>query len=79
MSSDCGNSSKSRNKIVRQKTDEDIKKLYGLRKVEHETKHLEIMIEMQRTTAPFVNKIKKRATSANQNNDSVSMQSSNAN
>ena len=64
---------------MRQKTDEDIKKLYGLRKVEHETKHLEIMIEMQRTTAPFVNKIKKRATSANQNNDSVSMQSSNAN
>ena len=64
---------------MRQKTDEDIKKLYGLRKVEHETKHLEIMIEMQRTTAPFVNKIKKRATSANHNNDSVSMQSSNAN
>ena len=56
VSSDCGNSSKSRNKIVRQKTDEDIKKLYGLRKVEHETKHLEIMIEMQRQTANIMSK-----------------------
>ena len=31
-------------------TMEDIKKLYGIRKVDHETKHLEIMIEMQRAT-----------------------------
>ena len=47
-----------RNKaLVRQKTDDDIKKLYGLRKVDRETKHLEIMIEMQRASAPFIGKI----------------------
>lgn len=42
--------SKSRQTLTRQKTDEDIKKLYGIRKVDRETKHLDIMIEMAQTT-----------------------------
>jgi len=37
--------------LTRQKTDEDIKKLYGIRKVDRETKHLDIMIESAYTTA----------------------------
>ena len=39
-----------RETLSRDKSDEEIKKLYGIRKVDHETKHLEIMIEMQRAT-----------------------------
>jgi hypothetical protein len=42
---------KSRKELTRQRTDEDIKKLYGIRKVDRETKHLDIMIEMAQTTA----------------------------
>ena len=42
--------SKTREAVTRDRSDEDIKKLYGIRKVDHETKHLEIMIEMQRAT-----------------------------
>ena len=42
--------SKTRETLSRDKSDEEIKKLYGIRKVDHETKHLEIMIEMQRAT-----------------------------
>lgn len=40
------------------KAEEDIKKLYGLSKLNHETKHLEIMIEMQRQTANIMSKKK---------------------
>ena len=33
-------------KMKRQTTEEEIKKIYGVRKVEKETKHLDIMVEM---------------------------------
>ena len=62
-----GSTSRSRGNLARQKTDEDIKKLYGIRRVNRETKHLEIMIEMSRTTAPILEEKKRghRSTSAN--------------
>ena len=56
--------SKTRENLSRDKSDEDIKKLYGLRKVDHETKHLEIMIEMQRATVGIRDNGGKRSKSS---------------
>ena len=60
---------RSRQTLTRQKTDEEIKKLYGIRKVDRETKHLDIMIEMAQTTYQASKQQNNSSRTRNKNDD----------